>query len=426
MKPSYQAYMRKIQPSEEFCLTLERKMKRALSGTKRRFNPFYAGVAAVVVLMIVVGVVVIMNRPAPEDNIVRTVPVVAEGGDADVPRDMTEERAMELVQQVDSGAKNAMLHWVYLDGPGAWVFYATKSSDDTYGGAFWYVREDVSAALSGPVDGVRQWRLIEGTPNIFTWSRLVDGREELSAYILADGTPVALTPLDGLAGIDRKNGWLIGTTAVSDCDYIYLALSGTELKEIAGTSVDWRRVRDVDVLRNALEGVEMEMQELSVTVEFDECIYWPANVDRLPESAHSSAGVIAVNMKANGADKHFYLCIDTNGDVSLYGKTGESYILDGRATAVKGAGLEQIDPKALIAGAEPNGKFTFEHDGTVYQSVHHMDEGSYFEIVDRPVDTSPSFDNPTPAYVAYEAAEDDAKGRHLAACPLFWLYDGEL
>ena len=333
---------------------------------------------------------------------------------------------MELVRQVDSDAENAMLHWVYLDGPGAWVFYAAGSSDDTYDGAFWYVREDFSAALSGPVDGVRQWRRIEGTPEIFTWSRLMNGREQLSAYALVDGAPAALTPMDGLAGIDRKNGWLIGTTAASDRDYIFLALSGTELREIAGTAVPWRRVRDVDVLRNALEGVELEMQELSVTVEFDEFIYWPANVDRQPERAHSSAGVIAVNMKADGADKHFYLWIDANGDVSLYGKTGESYILDGRATAVKGADLERIDPKALMVGAEPNGEFSFEHNGTVYQTVHHMDEGSFFEIIDRPVDTSPEFDNPTPAYVAYEAAEDDAKSRHLAGCPLFWLYDGEV
>ena len=332
---------------------------------------------------------------------------------------------MELVRQADPEAESAMLHWVYLDGPGAWVFYAVGSSDDAFEGAFWYVREDVSVPLSGPADGVLQWRLIEGNPEIFTWSRLVDDVEALSAYILADGAPVALTPLDGLAGIDRMNGWLVGMTAASNSDYIFLALSGTEMKEIAGTVVDWKQVRDVDGLRIALEGVELEMQELSVTVEFDEFIYWPANVDCLPERAHSSAGVIAVNMKANGADKHFYLWIDANGDVSLYGKAGESYILDGRATAVKDAGLGLIDPKALMVGAEPNGEFSFEHDGTVYRAVHHMDEGSYYVIVDRPVDTSPSFDNPTPAFVAYEAAEDDAKSRHLATCPLFWLYEGE-
>lgn len=425
MKPSYRAYMREIQPSEEFRLALEGKMKRALSGTKRRIHPLFAGAAAVAILMIVVGLVVLLNRPAQEDTVVHSAPVAA-GRTADAETPMTEARAMQLVRQADPDAENAMLHWVYLDGPGAWVFYAVGSSDDAFEGAFWYVQEDVSVLLSGPVDGVRQWRRIEGNPEIFTWSRLVDDVEALSAYILADGAPVALTPLDGLAGIDRMNGWLIGTTTASARDYIFLTLSGTELKEIAGTAVDRKRVRDVDGLQIALEGVEEEMRQLSVAAEFDEFIYWPANVDRLPESAHSSAGVIAVNMKANGADKHFYLWIDANGDVSLYGKAGGSYILDGRATAVKGAGLEQIDPKALIAGAEPNGKFTFEHDGTVYQSVHHMDEGSYFVIVDRPVDTSPEFDNPTPAYVAYEAAEDDAKGRHLAACPLFWLYDGEL
>lgn len=425
MKPSYRAYMREIQPSEEFRLALEGKMKRALSGTKRRIHPLFAGAAAVAILMIVVGLVVLLNRPAQEDTVVHSAPVAA-GRTADAETPMTEARAMELVRQADPDVENAMLHWVYLDGPGAWVFYATGGDNVSYTGAFWYVREDVSFPLSGPVDGVLQWRRIEGTPNIFIWSRMEDGGEALSAYILADGRPAAMTPLDGLAGIDRLNGWLIGTTTASARDYIFLALSGTEMKEIAGTVVDWKQVRGVDGLRIALEGVEEEMQELSVTVEFDEFIYWPANVDCLPERAHSSAGVIAVNMKANGADKHFYLWIDANGDVSLYGKAGESYILDGRATAVKGAGLEQIDPKALIAGAEPNGKFTFEHDGTVYQSVHHMDEGSYFEIVDRPVDTSPSFDNPTPAYVAYEAAEDDAKGRHLAACPLFWLYGGEL
>ena len=78
MKTSYQAYIREIRPSKEFCITLEGKMKQALYASKRRYNPRYAFIAVTAAIMLIAALSAIITRPNTVDHVRQSMPVAAE------------------------------------------------------------------------------------------------------------------------------------------------------------------------------------------------------------------------------------------------------------------------------------------------------------------------------------------------------------
>ncbi|MBQ8962302.1 MAG: hypothetical protein IJ089_00695 [Clostridia bacterium] len=78
MKASYQAFMRDIRPSKEFCITLEGKMNRALYTSEHQRNPRYAFMAVTAAIMMIVALCVIITRPITEDNVMQSMPITAE------------------------------------------------------------------------------------------------------------------------------------------------------------------------------------------------------------------------------------------------------------------------------------------------------------------------------------------------------------
>ena len=80
MKTSYQAYMRDIRPSREFCIALEGKMRYALYASKRQRNLRYAFMAATATIMILIALSIILSRPDTEDQVIQSMPILAESG----------------------------------------------------------------------------------------------------------------------------------------------------------------------------------------------------------------------------------------------------------------------------------------------------------------------------------------------------------
>ena len=78
MKSSYQAYIRDIRPSKEFCIILEAKMKRSLYVSKRQRNPRSAFISVTAAIMIIIALSVIITRPKTEDNVIQSMPILAE------------------------------------------------------------------------------------------------------------------------------------------------------------------------------------------------------------------------------------------------------------------------------------------------------------------------------------------------------------
>ena len=60
--------------------------------------------------------------------------------------------------------------------------------------------------------------------------------------------------------------------------------------------------------------------------------------------------------------------------------------------------------------------FTFTANGKTYYAIHNVTEG-YYECLNPEKDTSPSFNDPSPEYLAYSLAFDAAKYQHHATCP---------
>lgn len=415
MKASYKAYMREIEPTAAFNAALEARMRRALYASRRRSRRVLAGVAAAMLALAALAVL-LPRRPAPEDHV--AAPAAPTGTAAPAAETMTAERAIELVKLADRAAADAAQFWVYPDGAGAWVFYATGWQDALFDGAFWYAAEGGCAALSGPVDGVRQWQFIED-PGIFTWNRLADGADALSAFTVVDGAPLAVRT-GSLVSLEGRNGLLYGMAAANDYDYAFLSLSGGVLKAVEGARVDARALRDVAAVRALLD--ELLPDEGAESRAIGECYYFLPSPGRWPESPHASAGCVAVNLTLDGAAAHAYLWIAADGTVEITrGWEREASALDGAASAARDVGLETEDI-AAPPEADSVGTFNFEADGVTYVGLHHMDgEGSWFSTENRMEDTSPDFDDYTPEYAAFVEAEDAAKDAHLAACPLFWL-----
>ncbi len=78
MRNTYQAFMHEIKPSEKFCVTLERDMKRALYDSKHRNNHHFEVIAVVTVLIMFAVCYPLLKRPDIEDHIMQPKLVVAE------------------------------------------------------------------------------------------------------------------------------------------------------------------------------------------------------------------------------------------------------------------------------------------------------------------------------------------------------------
>lgn len=144
MRTTYQAYMREVTPSEEFCFALEGRMKRALYAPKQRRTSRYVAAAIAVIVLFAAGMAVIMNRPGTEDNAARFAPVAGENS-AD---DGVDAAAFTADEMTEPAASNS-------DGTGAvpakgiWIDTSEKALRDAENSiAVQMLKEDYSADRS--------------------------------------------------------------------------------------------------------------------------------------------------------------------------------------------------------------------------------------------------------------------------------------
>lgn len=359
MKRAYRAYLRDVAPSEEFRAALEGRMKRALRDEKRRRGHWRVGAAVAAVLALALGLGVALHRPDVADQVIPAAPVTAGGGVkpepspadgilADVPSEppMAADRAIALVRQADPGAAQATQFWVYPDGAGAWVFYATGKNGARFSGGFWYVTEAERYPLGAPVENVRQWRYIDGNPGVFTHTLLSGGEDRLSAFALSGGAPVELEPLHALASLEGDGISLYGAVAGLGRDYIFLLLAGDGLREVAGIELDAADAQRLPGVGGILSALSSGGSQASGAVEVVQYLYFPARIDPASGEVLGPAGTLAVNLEVDGADRHLYIRIDDAGVASAArSPEGEAAIEDGRATAIKGVGFEIVYPK---------------------------------------------------------------------------------
>ena len=144
MRTTYQAYMREIIPSEEFCSTLEGKMKRVLYASKQRRTPRYVAAAIAAIMLFGASIAVIMNRPGTEDNVIQFAPVMGENS-ADDGVDAAAFTADEITEPVASNSDETGV----VSAKGIWIDTSEKALHDAENSiAIQMLKEDYSADCS--------------------------------------------------------------------------------------------------------------------------------------------------------------------------------------------------------------------------------------------------------------------------------------
>ncbi len=184
---------------------------------------------------------------------------------------MTEERAIELVKEVDRAAEKAVEFnvcpdrdspsWSYpeegLDG--AWVYYVDGENGLTFRGHAWFVSEDKIVDL-GRSESVSDWNYLEySAGDIFTSVTEPDGGIHCHAWTLVEGEVVELDTDGRIYRLDVQNDCLYAEALPEisgDYDLAFLCMSGGILQEVAAAPMTRKQFEAFDGGAELLAKVE--------------------------------------------------------------------------------------------------------------------------------------------------------------------------
>ena len=260
---------------------------------------------------------------------------------------MTEERAQTLAKQAESRAKTAKRFWVYPEGEGAWVFYATGYNSDKalFEGGFLYVSEAATARLGGFSRRVASWGYCDYDVPLFTSVIQRDGGWQLHAAMLEGGAPKLLQNVGQLSGLDVQYGNLRGYVprGGQSPDYVFLGVRDGALVEIAAQPITEAVARKIGGMPELIDALRIgEGADDGATV--DGFLYRNAVPGRFRSPDSVPQGSVTVNVTRDGKPGHVFVYLDETGRaVAERGWENEVIVYEGTDPVRHDIGLEVVE-----------------------------------------------------------------------------------
>ncbi|MBR5999977.1 MAG: hypothetical protein IK089_01830 [Oxalobacter sp.] len=235
---------------------------------------------------------------------------------------MTEERAIELVEEVDSAAENAVEFNVYPDQEstswsypekgldGAWVYYVDGENGLMFRGQAWFVSEDKTVNL-GRSEDISDCSFLEySAGDIFTNVTEPDGNIHCHAWTLVEGEVVELDTDGRIYRLGVQSDCLYAEAKPElsgDYNLAFLCMSGGILQEVAAASMTRKQFEAFDGGTELLARVEADGYVVNEIL----FRYAHPEIDEKLKSYSDGGGVVTLNLtKDSKPAGHTYVFIE--------------------------------------------------------------------------------------------------------------------